>query len=218
MLTKNNEIDIVKCSKRLRDLRTQRGLSHAKLATKINVSEQVLKNYEQAYLNNGKATDSPSDKTKAIAGMSIKTLYQLARYYNVSADYLLGLSPTPSTDKELSSVCKYIGLSETATSKLHQINTIKRDVISKILESYEFEDIVNLIISAQYNKELLKPSGDVIAHIITDKLVGTNKTKIEKVVDQFAEQVAQRGLTPFYKQEIIDNITTIFDTLIKDVK
>lgn len=216
MQIKNNEIDIVKCSKRLRDLRTQRGLSHAKLATKINVSEQVLKNYEQAYLNNGIATDSPSDKTKAIAGMSIKTLYQLARYFNVSADYLLGLSPTPSTDKELSSVCKYIGLSETATSKLHQFNTIKKDIISKILESNEFLDIVNTIISAQYNKDLLDPRGDVIVHTIKGNFA--NKTNTEKVVDQIAQQVALSGLTPFYKQKIIDNITTIFDTLIKDVK
>ena len=79
MFFETDEINIVECSKRLRELRIKNGISHATLATKINVSEQVLKNYEQAYLNNGKATDSPSDKTKAIAGMSIKTLYKLAK-------------------------------------------------------------------------------------------------------------------------------------------
>lgn len=107
-----DKINIYESSRRLRDLRTSRKISHEKLATDIGVSKQLLKNYEQAFLNSGIPTGTKSDKTEAIAGMSISILYKLAKYFNVSADYLLGISPNPTTDKNKNAVCEYTGLSQ----------------------------------------------------------------------------------------------------------
>ena len=85
-----NQFDIVLCSKRLRELRQERQISHQALADAIGVSKQVVINYEQAFINNGISTNSPSDKTFAVAGMKIETLFKFADFYNVSTDYLLG--------------------------------------------------------------------------------------------------------------------------------
>lgn len=117
-----DKIDIFESSRRLRDLRTSSKISHEKLATDIGVSKQLLKNYEQAFLNSGIPTGAKSDKTEAIAGMSISTLYKLAKYFNVSADYLLGISSNPTTDKNKNAVCEYTGLSQDSIDIIFNIS------------------------------------------------------------------------------------------------
>ena len=42
----------------------------------------------------------------------------LAKHYGVSSDYLLGLSPYPTTNKDLEFVCRYTGLSEDSVRSL----------------------------------------------------------------------------------------------------
>ena len=59
---------------RLRHLRRQRGLSQKELADIIGVYKSAVSHYETD-------KDSPSDKIKI----------SIARYFNVSVDYLLGL-------------------------------------------------------------------------------------------------------------------------------
>ena len=141
-----------------------------------------------------------------------ETIVKIAEFFNVTTDYLL-TGKNRNIDESMNISCDFTGLSRNAVDTLRKFNTIKCKTISQIIESAEFLDIVNIIISAQYNKNLLNPSGDVIAHIIIDKLCGENKTEIEKIIDQIAEQVAQSGLAPFYKQRVIEDITTIFNKL-----
>ena len=43
----------------------------------------------------------------------------LAKYYGVSSDFLLGLSPNPTTDKGLDAICQYTGLNENSINYLH---------------------------------------------------------------------------------------------------
>lgn len=200
-----------KIAQRIKKLRKSKKLSHQKLAEElrkkynITISKDSLIQYEVDTEHHSKW-----DKLK---GMNIEYLYYLADFFNVSVDYILGITDNPTTDKTLDFICNYTGLSQSAVNTLRQLNTTKCKTISQIIESAEFLDIVNIIISAQYNKNLLNPSGDVIAHIIIDKLCGENKTEIEKIIDQIAEQVAQSGLAPFYKQRVIEDITTIFNKL-----
>lgn len=60
---------------RIRDLREDRDLTQKQLAEILNCSQQVYSNYELGQ------RDIPTD-----------ILIKLARFYNVSADYILGLS------------------------------------------------------------------------------------------------------------------------------
>ncbi|MCR5575690.1 MAG: helix-turn-helix domain-containing protein [Oscillospiraceae bacterium] len=102
--------DFVKCSKRIRELRLSRSESHATLAAAVGTSEQLMKNYEQAALQDGISTGQ--DRVKSIAGMNINTLCRLADHFGVSTDYLLGLSPTKSKDMSIQGAATLTGLSE----------------------------------------------------------------------------------------------------------
>ncbi len=64
--------------KRIRDLREDRDITQKEIAKKLNCSQQVYSNYELGQ------RDVPTD-----------ILIKLSNYYNVSVDYILGLSDSP---------------------------------------------------------------------------------------------------------------------------
>ena len=61
----------------LRELREDRNLKQAEIAAYLNTPQQVYSRYE-----------------KGINELPIRHLISLCKYYNVSADYILGLSDT----------------------------------------------------------------------------------------------------------------------------
>lgn len=67
---------------RIRDLREDRDLKQKDLANLLNCSQQVYSNYELGQ------RDIPTD-----------VLIKLALYYNVSVDYILGLTNNPKRNK-----------------------------------------------------------------------------------------------------------------------
>ncbi len=68
--------------KRLRDLREDRDLTQKQVAKELNCSQQVYSNYELGQ------RDIPTD-----------ILIKLSFFYDVSVDYILGLSETPKKQK-----------------------------------------------------------------------------------------------------------------------
>lgn len=68
--------------RRIRDLREDRDLKQKQLAAYLNCSQQVYSNYELGQ------RDIPTD-----------VLIRLSAYYDVSVDYLLGLTPNPKRNK-----------------------------------------------------------------------------------------------------------------------
>ena len=64
--------------RRIRDLREDRDLKQHQLASYLNCSQQVYSNYELGQ------RDIPTD-----------ILIKLSTFYNVSVDYLLGLTANP---------------------------------------------------------------------------------------------------------------------------
>ena len=86
--------DYKKTAERLKALRTERGISHERMSDAIkkqygvNMSKQTLINYENA--------EEFSTKAGAAKGMSAERMATLADYFGVSADYLLGISDSPS--------------------------------------------------------------------------------------------------------------------------
>ena len=68
--------------KRIRDLSEDSDKTQADLAKILNCSQQVYSNYELGQ------RDIPTD-----------ILIQLSKYYNVSTDYILGLSDNPKISK-----------------------------------------------------------------------------------------------------------------------
>ena len=68
--------------RRIRDLREDRDLTQKKLAQALNCSQQVYSNYELGQ------RDIPTD-----------ILIKLSSFYNVSVDYILGISDSPKIQK-----------------------------------------------------------------------------------------------------------------------
>lgn len=80
---------------RLRALREEKGVSQAGLAAVLGVSKSTIGLYETG--------DTLPD---------IKTADELADYFGISTDYLLGRTDVRSCDIQIQSVCSYTGLSE----------------------------------------------------------------------------------------------------------
>ena len=75
-------LEVSSMYQRIRDLREDRDLKQRQLAEYLNCSQQVYSNYELGQ------RDIPTD-----------VLIQLSAFYNVSVDYLLGLTSNPRRNK-----------------------------------------------------------------------------------------------------------------------
>lgn len=93
---------------KLRKLRNEKGISQQTLSNELQISKAALSYYE-----NGQRVPD------------IDTLKKVAVFFNVSSDYLLGLSDISSNDKDLKEVCSYTGLNEKV------IMNIKKSEIKK---------------------------------------------------------------------------------------
>lgn len=81
----------------------------------------------------------------------IGSIVKIARYYGVSTDYLLGLTPHPTTNTNLHSICEYTGLSEKTISSLNRFKEIDKDMeISHFFESGEGRAFLKLLIEFKY--------------------------------------------------------------------
>ena len=72
--------------KRIAELRKEKGLNQTGLGLKLNVSQKMISAYESG-----------------IHQPSIETLIQMSKFFNVSVDYLIGLSDTRRLADEFSS-------------------------------------------------------------------------------------------------------------------
>ena len=130
-----NSFNHYEVSKRLSDVRTILGLTQAQLAESLGISEQAVKNYEKAASQ--KASSGSLDRTKAIAGMKIETLFNIATKLNISADYLLGLSNVHTVNPQLREAVDYTGLSEDAINLIHPLHLSNETIIhSQILNLF----------------------------------------------------------------------------------
>jgi len=75
-------VEVSSMYRRIRDLREDRDLKQRQLADYLNCSQQVYSNYELGQ------RDIPTD-----------VLIRLSAFYNVSVDYLLGLTANPERNK-----------------------------------------------------------------------------------------------------------------------
>ena len=60
-------------------------------------------------------------------GYDYRHFVKIASYFNVSTDYLFGLTDNTTTDKDLRFVCDYTGLNEEAVESLREIE-LQRNV------------------------------------------------------------------------------------------
>lgn len=135
-------------AQRLIELREQKGISQQQLADSLNITRQSLSLYEKA------------ERT-----INIDLLVKIANYFNVSADYLLGLSSVSKVDLELKAICDYTGLTEKSAKCLNnwlvesdEMKSAKESAIGNALltqflveHNYEqFRYVANSVITAHF--------------------------------------------------------------------
>lgn len=105
----------------LRELMQEKNITQQTLADQIDKTRQSV-----GYYMDG--SSSPD----------WKTLADIARFLNVSSDYLLGLSEVRTTDENQRGICEKTGLSEEAVSSLliHKRNLDMNDGNHKIVQSW----------------------------------------------------------------------------------
>lgn len=92
---------VSKFGERLLKLREERNETQQQLADAIGITRQSLSRYET------------NDRTP-----NIDLIYNIAKHYNVSADFLLGLSEIQSSNKKIETACEVTGLSEKAINEI----------------------------------------------------------------------------------------------------
>ncbi|MBQ3162172.1 MAG: helix-turn-helix transcriptional regulator [Oscillospiraceae bacterium] len=102
----NNELII---GQRIDEILKLRNLKQKDLAEHLKVKDNTI-----SYFCSGKRTPNTTQ------------IIEIAKYLNVTTDYLLGLSPNSTTDMELIDVCNYTGLSESNVKFLNKLNELKK--------------------------------------------------------------------------------------------
>lgn len=128
---------------KLKKLRKAEGMTQQVLADEFNIKQDDISRYE-------------NDKQEL--NLSILSLY--CKRFKVSADYLLGLTETPTVDTNVRAVCDYTGLSEEAIHYLRysvrtwQKTTLPTDTLSicnQFIEKGSFSLLIEAM-SDYYNE------------------------------------------------------------------
>lgn len=93
-------------AERLAKARNKKGYTQNQIADFLECNRATVTNYE-----NGKRTPD------------VDTIVKLSKLYEVSADYLLGLTDVKSSNKDINFICDYTHLNEQSVHVLHQYGT-----------------------------------------------------------------------------------------------
>ena len=120
-------------AQRLRELMEEKRITQETLATKAGCSRQSISQYMDG-------TSVPN----------VDKLLSIAEYFGVSTDYFLGLSDTPTNDKDLQFVCDYLGLTDKAVEMLK--HTIHGDLVDEygIIRGADNKRRINYLFESQY--------------------------------------------------------------------
>lgn len=91
----------------IRELMKSSGTTQQELAENIGCSRQAIAQYTDG-------SNAPN----------IDKLVSIAKYFDVSLDYLVGLSNAQTADKDIQYICDYTGLSMVAVEQLHIISSL----------------------------------------------------------------------------------------------
>lgn len=122
-----------KVGQRINTALAMRDKKQKELARAIGVTDNTI-----SYFCGGKRTPN------------LQQIIAIAKELNVSTDYLLGLSGTPSVDEDVQAACKTTGLSEESVKLLHDMRGRAESLfqiaeLNKLLLSPHFFKILNLL-------------------------------------------------------------------------
>lgn len=164
--------NVKRCFKeRFSELRAKSGLSQNKLGKALSLSPATIGYYE----NGSRLPD-------------IETAARIARYFDVSADYLLGLSDAKSVEQDMKTACETTGLTETAVLNIQVIGLeidcvenkkkgqAEKAIFLDFLESSSFRSVIGSSIRAvmlNIKKEIQSDKSDLLQESFVESVEQT---------------------------------------------
>lgn len=191
----NNEISKA-IGKRINALLAKKFKRQKDLATALGVNDNTI-----SYFVSGKRMPNTEQ------------IIKISDFFGVSADYLLGLSDTATTDKDVQFICEYTGLSERAIEVLSIYNKNKRTeteftpIIDKLLKSHK---LTYICLCIDEFSEAIEQKNNVLDCLMTEdiRLSETNEDK-ENIIEQCKELTDKADLNLFRLQEAITDFAKI---------
>ena len=124
--TLNSFLSTKKIGQRINCLLAEQNKSQKELADFLGIDQSTVSHFV-----NGRRTPN------------INQIVRISYFFDTTADYLLGISSVPTTDKDLQFVCDYTGLDEYAIKNIKALTTEKcSEDLSFILSSHRWNDIL----------------------------------------------------------------------------
>lgn len=168
---------------RINELLAIKNIKQKELAKVLGVTDNTI-----SYFVSGKRTPN------------ISQIIEIAKFFDVSTDYILGLSKTPTSDPNIATIGDYTGLKKEAIYLLHVWN--KNEFGLPLRELYtEFTN--NFIISEQYHS-LVFEFGQYIQSLDRCKLIELNYNIID-----FSKERKTFNIAISKNSEVQNRINTI---------
>ena len=172
-------------SKRLKHVRVLKGISQRQAAEDLNISPQNLSYYE-----NGRD-----------AGYGL--LVRMARYYDVTVEYLIGASPV--MQRENVDINKDIGLNDKTINLLRQRNkfgySYAADIVNEIVRTEYFQRLVTIFSEDNESKEGDTPQQKELNKQIVEVYGGSffirkRDWEIERCINGIAKELRKHEIYP----------------------
>lgn len=174
--------------KRLRKLLDELRITQKDLAENVGVSRQVISSYCLG-------TTSPN----------IDTLCSIAKYLEVSSDYLLGLSDTPATDIDDKAITEKTGLSYDAVNNLNNVKEYTDSEIDGLADdSRKILKILNFILSD--SKDGLQFLLEIARYLFVDYELENESNEII-LIDKITKRKTAIKVSDF-KQSLLHGISS----------
>ena len=188
-------------NERIKELRTERGITQQQLAAELGVSGMTISNYEQG-------TRKPDSDI----------IIKAAKYFGVSSDYLLGIINTK--DKKNIDVGKSLGLNDFSIDALeisfNENDNIAGEIINNIINTTSFLRLEKEIKEKRKNKQ------EIDINLSYDELMDMKMSDIMKLDGYAKTDILRRlfigekyNLSYIQRQKINDNIDGIATVLKK---
>ena len=179
---------------RLQDLMKERKISQTELAAKIGCTDSTLSRFLTA------KTDKLSDEN----------IIRIARAFNVSTDFLLGVTNTP--DRKNYEIAE-LGLSVQATRNLYT-GKVNAKVVNRLLESPRFAEVTQLL--EQYFSDTFA-AGFAAQNQMYNTLINLlRNSSLDKATNQTAKDI-NRLKTPVYQADLT-TIQNQFMATVNEIK
>ena len=190
---------------KIEKLRKEKNLTQTELAKALMLKQDTISRIEK-----GRREISNSE------------LVAISKFFGVSTDYLLGVTPERTTDTDIRAICEYTGLSEKAVHELNinlralrSIENKESDIIARLL-NLSF-DIINQFIEENFyyvgGQSLVVAIEGFFRHVEKAQEIcnqAQNIDDFENLTNAFNEYISETDLAGFKKYQIVDSFKEHF--------